>query len=397
MVMTTTSISEVFVSPIAELETTERGVRPHRLPSWVRDQFPDPQLLAMETQPSGVKLAFRSPATRIELVAHTSRVSYAGADRPRGRIDLVVDGTLLRSDVLTGGDQIHVDLLAGTTELRSGPTQVIAFDDLETGDKKIEIWLPHNEALELISLATDAPITPVQRSGPVWVHHGSSISHGSNAESPSGIWPVIAARSTGLELRNLGLGGSALLDPFMARVIRDAPADVISVKMGINIVNLDSMRLRTLIPALHGFLDTIRDGHPTTPILLASPIFCGIHENTPGPGSIDPGTIGTDQVRFIATGDDGDTGLGRLTLQVIRGAMEAVVVGRRDPQLHYIDGLDLYGTADALTHPLPDGLHPDADTHSLIGERFAERLADLKISTTDTGSITREENSWQST
>jgi hypothetical protein len=380
MVMTTTSISEAFFSPIAELETTERGVRPHRLPWWLRKQFPDPQLLAMQAQPSGVKIAFRSRAARIELVSQTHRVSYVGADRPRGRIDLVVDGTLRQSDVLTAGDQMQIDLLAGTTELRPGSTHLSAFDDLGTGDKKIEIWLPHNEAFELISLAADDLISPVQQSGPVWVHYGSSISQGSNAVSPTGIWPVQAARSTGLELRNLGFGGSALLDPFMARLIRDAPADVISVKMGINIVNLDSMRLRTFIPALHGFLDTIRDGHPATPILLVSPIFCGIHENTPGPGSIDPTSIGTGQIRFIATGDEGDTSLGRLTLQVIRGAMEAVVTSRRDPQNQYIDGLNLYGPADAETHPLPDALHPDTETHTLIGERFAHHLADTEIS-----------------
>jgi len=383
MVMTTTSIADAFFSPIAQLETTERGVRPHRLPSWVRDQFPDPQLLAMQAQPSGVKIAFRSRATRIELVSHTLRVSYVGADRPRGRIDLVIDGTLRKSDVLTAGDQIQIDLLAGTSELRPGLTHLTVFDDLSSGDKKIEIWLPHNEAFELISLTTDDLITPVQQSGPVWVHHGSSISQGSNAVSPTAIWPVVAARLSGLELRNLGFGGSALLDPFVARVIRDSPADVISVKMGINIVNLDSMRLRTLIPALHGFLDTIRDGHPATPILLVSPIFCGIHENTPGPGSIDPATIGTGQVRFIATGDEGDTSLGRLTLQVIRGAMEAVVSGRRDPQLRYIDGLDLYGPADAETHPLPDALHPDTETHALIGNRFAKGLVAMQISNAD--------------
>jgi hypothetical protein len=383
MVMTTASISEAIVSPIAELESTEHGVRPHRLPLWLRNQFPDPQLMAMEAQPSGVRLEFRSRATRIELVSQSLRVSYAGADRPRGRIDLVVDGTLLRTDVLTAGDDVHIDLLAGTSELRSGSTHLTVFAGLGTTDKKIDIWLPHNESLELISLATDAPITPVEKHGPVWVHYGSSISQGSNAVGPTGIWPVVTARSTGLELRNLGFGGSALLDPSVARVIRDAPADVISVKMGINIVNLDAMRLRTLIPALHGFLDTIRDGHPTTPILLVSPIFCGIHENTPGPGSIDPATIGTDQVRFTATGNEGDTGLGRLTLQVIRGAMEAVVTSRRDPQTRYLDGLHLYGPADAETHPLPDALHPDTGTHMLIGQRFAQRLVDVEISTTD--------------
>ena len=74
----------------------------------------------------------------------------------------------------------------------------------------------------------------------------------------------------GVELINLGLGGSALLDPFTARTMRDTPADLISVKIGINLVNADLMRLRAFIPAVHGFLDTIREGHPTTPLLVVS-------------------------------------------------------------------------------------------------------------------------------
>ena len=379
MTMILTTISEAMISPIAELETTERGLRPHRLPSWVRHRFPDPQLLAMEAQPSGVRIAFRTRATRIELVSHALRMSFVGAVRSRGRIDLIVDGTLVGTDRLTGGDDIRSDLQAGTNELLPGGPHVTVFQNLSAGDKEIGIWLPHNEALELISLASDAPITPVPVSSPVWVHHGSSISHGSNATGPTDIWPAVAARSAGLDLRNLGFGGSALLDPFMARVIRDAPADVISVKLGINIVNLDSMRLRTFVPALHGFLDTIRDDHRTTPILLVSPIFCGIHENTPGPGSIDPASLGTHQVRFTATGTEGDTAFGRLTLRVIRDAMQAAATDRQDPHLHYIDGLVLYGPADAETQPLLDALHPDTETHALIGQRFAQHLAAISI------------------
>ena len=42
-----------------------------------------------------------------------------------------------------------------------------------------------------------------------------------------------------------------------------------------------------------------------------------------------------------------------------------------DVHLHYLDGRELYGEADAARLPLPDALHPDAETHRLIGERFA--------------------------
>ncbi len=121
----------------------------------------------------------------------------------------------------------------------------------------------------------------------MWLHHGSSISHGSNAASPSTTWPALAAARGGVELLNLGFGGSAMVDPFTARVLRDTPADLISVKLGINVVNGDVMRLRAFGPAVHGFLDTIRDGHPDEPLLVVSPILCPIHEQTPGPGAVD--------------------------------------------------------------------------------------------------------------
>jgi hypothetical protein len=43
-----------------------------------------------------------------------------------------------------------------------------------------------------------------------------------------------------------------------------------------------------------------------------------------------------------------------------------------DPNLHYLDGLALYGEADHAELPLPDNLHPDPATHRHIGERFAQ-------------------------
>jgi lysophospholipase L1-like esterase len=206
----------------------------------------------------------------------------------------------------------------------------------------------------------------------VWVHHGSSISHGSNAASPSTTWPALAAAAGGVELVNLGFGGSAMVDPFTARTVRDAPADLISVKLGINVVNGDVMRRRSFGPAVHGFLDTVRDGHPTTPLVVVSPLYCGIHEDTPGPGAVD---LDTGSPRFRATGDPADIPAGRLTLRVIREELARIVAHRSadDPALHLVDGLALYGADDATRLPLPDGLHPDAATHRLIAERFAAR------------------------
>lgn len=371
--MITIPLTPDLVDGVAELEPVERGMRPHRLPLHVRERYADPQLALMEAQPSGARLAVSTEANRLELEVHATRVSYRMMPRPRGAIDIVIDGTHLRTQPLSGGDAVEIDLVTGTRSATQGEADRIVLDELGPGRKTVEFWLPHNEAVDLVGLRSDAPVEPAPRTSRVWVHHGSSISQGSNTTHPTGIWPVVAARHAGVRLRNLGFGGSALIDPFLARVIRDTPADLISVKLGINVVNLDAMRLRSFVPAVHGFLDTIRDGHPTTPLLLISPLYCGIHEDTPGPGSIDPASMGTDAVQFTATGIPGDTAQGRLTLRVIREALAEVIAARRDdPNLHHLDGLALYGESDAAEHPLPDALHPDSETHRLIGGRFAD-------------------------
>ncbi|GAB3845434.1 hypothetical protein GCM10029963_23730 [Micromonospora andamanensis] len=89
-------------------------------------------------------------------------------------------------------------------------------------------------------------------------------------------------------------------------------------------------------------------------------------------------------MRFTATGTPGDVTLGRLTLQVIRREMRSLADRRAaDKNLHYLDGTALYGPADTAELRLPDGLHPSAEAHELIGTRFAE------YAFTGTGPFTR--------
>ena len=375
---TTTPVTMDLLRGALELERTERGMLPHRLPTWARAQLTDGQLLMAEAQPAGVRLAFRSRATAVELdVLPTKRVYLGTPPRPDGVYDLVVDGHLAGQASVPGGNTLVIDMASGATELRAGPAGTVSFTGLPEADKDVEIWLPHNEATELVTLRTDAPVSPVTGGDrPVWLHHGSSISHGSDAASPSTTWPAVAAAGGGVELINLGLGGSALLDPFTARTLRDTAADLISVKLGINVVNLDLMRLRAFIPAVHGFLDTIREGHPGTPLLVVSPILCPIHEDTPGPGAFDLEALKTGRLKFMSTGDPAERAAGKLTLVAIREELARIVAQRAatDPALHYLDGRDLYGEADFAELPLPDRLHPDAATHLRIGDRFAEKV-----------------------
>ncbi|MEV4474962.1 GDSL-type esterase/lipase family protein [Nonomuraea sp. NPDC049504] len=371
----TTPVTPGLLRGALDVERTPYGLLPHRLPARARRQIPDEQFAMAESQPSGVRLAFRTAATTIELDALPTKRAYRGLpDPPSGVYDLMIDGRLAAQATVPGGRTRVADFATGAVEVHDGPSGTARFTGLPPGDKDVEIWLPHNETTELSALRTDAPVAPARPHGRrVWLHHGSSISHGSNALHPTAIWPALAAAAGGVELVNLGFGGSALLDPFTARAMRDTPADLISVKIGINLVNSDALRLRAFVPAVHGFLDTIREGHPETPLLVVSAILCPIQERTPGPLTVqfEDGTV-----RFRPTGDPAAVASGHLTLEVVRRELAAIVAERAtdDPHLHYLDGRDLYGEPDNAELPLPDDVHPSEEGHRRISENFS-RLA----------------------
>ncbi|MFF2952370.1 lipase [Kitasatospora sp. NPDC057965] len=349
-----------------DLERTEAGVLPWRLPLWTRAQFPDDSVERMATLSSGVRLAFVTSATVLEVEALTTVTQYegsAGHSAP-GALELVVDGVRLHRAPLLAGKVSQV--LVGGSRTVPGPSCRVTFDQLPPGEKAIEIWLPQQSRTEVVGLWADAAVGPPSATGRrSWLHHGSSVSHFPEADSPFDTWPVIAAGLGGVELVNLSLAGNARLDPFVARAIRDAPVDLISLKLGLNVVTGASFRRRSFGPAVHGFLDTIREGHPETPLLVVSPVISPPVEGTPGPV-----TLAADG-RFTALGAPADVPAGALTLDVVRDELARIVTARRvhDPNLHHLDGRDLFGMGDIPD--LPDGLHPNTAGHHRIAERFA--------------------------
>lgn len=363
-------IDRALLHGAVEIVPTEAGLRPMRLPGWVIRRAADPQLSMAASQPSGVRLEFDTRATVVELTARAERFGYVGVPpRAVGIFDVLVDGDLHARASLETATQHLTDMSSGLRSTTVAEPETLRIG-LPAGDKRVEIWLPHTESVELVSVTAAAELRPVPSGRPRWVHHGSSISQGSNAIGPSSTWVARAARSWGLDLTNLGFGGSALADSFTAKAMAALPADLITVALGINIVNADLMRRRALRSAVHGFLDVLRDAQPETPIGLLTPTWCAIHENTPGPGAFDPEALARGEVRFIATGDPASVTGGALTLEVVRSELAEIVEERADDRLGLVDGLALYGEADAEAHPLPDGLHPDEETHALIAERF---------------------------
>jgi GDSL-like lipase/acylhydrolase family protein len=347
-----------------DLEHTPAGVRPRRLPAWTRPRLYHGLLDLIVSQAAGVRLRLRTAARSLALGVHVTVPEMDGSPLPAS-FDLAVGSTVLGRVPATAGDVLSFSADLADGRLSPGHPETVRFDDLPDGEKDVEIWLPHGATVELRTLDSDAPLlAPTPPPGMAWTHHGSSISHGLEAPAPTLTWPAIAALRTGAALTNLGFGGNAMLDPEVARAIRDTPADLITLKVGINIVGDAAMRERTFVPAVHGFLDTIREGHPDTPVVLVSPTSFAELETTSGPVALDQET---GRKRAL-----GSAGAGALTLTSVRTLLAKVVDIRADPALHYLDGRELLGPDEARS--LPDGLHPDPAAHLRMGERAARLI-----------------------
>ncbi|MEN9644273.1 MAG: hypothetical protein RL238_942 [Actinomycetota bacterium] len=324
----------------------------------------------MVTLTAGVRLVFVTDSPVVELVSHP-RTIHSLPDVVRPPVfQMTVDGVVQPDAVALGGTYVHIDRSMGPDgiDFEIGGPVTVRWDDLGTDRKVVEIWFPTNSSVELqvLRMADGAMVGPAPVTRRRWVHYGSSISHCIDVDRPFDAWPVMVAHEHDLELTDFGLAGQCQLDPFMGRVIRDTPADVISLKIGINLVNAASMNERTFAPAVHGLLDHVRDGHPDTPVLVVSPIFCPSAEHHPGPTV--PGPNG----KFVVVDAPVEARPFGLTLRRIREIVAGIVEQRReagDTALHHVDGLSLFGPDDA--HLLYDDLHPSPEGYALLGRRFA--------------------------
>ena len=325
--MQTVSLDDVRIAHALDQERGPDGVTLRRLPAWTRPQIPDLAFGAMIPMPAGVRLEFVTDSTEIETqgAAHAHR---------SGRADVARRGVRARHRRRGRGRRRHrrghrisydpTTMLAGFTP---GEPATARFTGLDSTAEHHEIWLPHHCAVEIRALrvADGSSVTPRHDDRRRWVHYGSSISHCLEATHPTQTWPAIAARLADVDLHNLAFAGQCQLDPFTARTIRDISADLISLKLGINIVNADSMRERTFAPAIHGFLDTIREGHPTTPLLVITPIICPAVETSPGPTMSTPGG----KIRVPDRSDE--LSVGALSLERIRTILADIVAVRDMP------------------------------------------------------------------
>lgn len=300
------------------------GVQPWRLPHDRRSLFVGGDLLCRARMPAGVRLVMVTGSRLL--------VIQLRADADCSPLDVVVDGSIRRVTVTR--DPVVVDLADGET--------------------RVELWLPQYGEVEVARVAVEAGATcvPGKVTGPRWIAHGSSITQCRHAPGPLETWPTLVARRLGFDLLNLGFGGQCLLDPMVARLVRDSSAELVTLCLGINVFGQATHDRRSLLPALLGFLSTVRDGHPRTPLVVISPL----------------GTrVPADERNAVG-----------LTLDDVRRAVSEAVrllVADGDPHLSLVDGTDLLGHQE-LEH-LVDRVHPGDSGYRLVADRMAPLLDGL--------------------
>ena len=366
----TAALVRASIRGVSRVLDGERGLLLSRLPDWTYSQHAHAPVVAkMAERLSGVHLNLVTSATTLEVCYRSHRDANLADGFMSGASTISVTANGFEASVSHTNGDLQVWNGDVVQETKLGEDSVAVFELPASAEPRlVQVWLPHNCSIELLDVSSNAPLeADLTEPLPRWVHYGSSISHCEDADSPLGVWPVAAARELGLEIYNLGMGGCANLEQFSARTIRDLPAELISLKLGINVVNGANLTSRTFGPAAHGFIDTIRDKHLTTPILVMSPVCCPAHENNPGPSEAGPDgmVMGQEFSRH--------TWIGELTLCSIREILVELVEVRAktDPNIYYLDGLELFSEADAPS--MPDGIHPDAAGYRVIAQNFVAK------------------------
>jgi hypothetical protein len=310
------------------LERVDGGLKPWRIPQADRELFPGVRDRACHA--AGVRVAFETDAERLTIDA----VHQAG---DKGMTDVVV-GDKVESVRLTD-DPVEAEL-AGA------------------GMRRVEVWLPQfgETVLRGFALPAGARVAavPVDHR-PRWLTYGSSITQCRQADSPTRTWPAIVARRAGLDLTNLGFGGQCHLDPAVARLIRDRPADYISICAGIN-SHWGALAERTYRAAWIGTILTVREGHPTTPLAMISPIYSPPRETMPG-----------------------SSGLTLQAMRRITSEVAGLFRARGDTRLAYVDGLDCFGpdsipTGADMDELMPDFLHPADAAQPILAQNVLRHV-----------------------
>ena len=246
--------------------------------------------------------------------------------------------------------------VAGSNQRNPGGEIRIEFALPADGAQTVTLYLPYVTRLEPITLGVPDGHTllPVDPAPHVWAAYGDSITQGRTATDPGMTYVAQAARLAGVEPLNLGFRGWARGEPGVAKSLAAMRFDVLSILMGVNLRVSPWLDAPAWRETFRNFIELIRAGHPTTPILVMSILSChGDFTDT------------TPDARGV-------------TVAALREAEHEVVAKLRaagDSQIRLIDGTTIIGPND--TALIPDGVHPNDTGMARIAAHIAPVLREM--------------------
>lgn len=233
-----------------------------RLPLRMKDQV-RPPVWNLAQSPSGGRIRFHTNSTifaiRLEYPS-PPEMSNMHAFGQTG-VDLYLDG-FYRGSAIAQKD--------------SGPGKVVEhlYVDLTSQprkDREVVLYLPLYKAVKVLAIGLDKEAriekpTPFAVAKPV-VYYGTSITQGGCASRPGMDYQAILARWLNLDYVNLGFSGNGLGEPELARATAEIDASMFVFDFAQNNRTVESLRQN-----YEPFLNTVREKHPDTPILVITPI-----------------------------------------------------------------------------------------------------------------------------
>jgi hypothetical protein len=208
------------------------------------------------------------------------------------------------------------------------------------------VYLPEGMRPFIQSLAAVRGVITPAPARPRWIAYGDASTQGWISSGPAYGWAATAARHAELDLVNLGYAAAARGEIISAEHIAGLRADIITIAYGASCWARTPHSIGMVTEGLWGFLDVIRQGHPTTPIVVISPVIRPDAEEAPN-------RLGT------SLGD-------------IRHAIEMVTRDRivcGDHTLALVTGRSMIHASQ-----LADGIHPGDEGHKRIAATVARAL-----------------------